>query len=114
MDHLKDLFEKEEYLQAIETNFVTQSKSYSWQMTLIFVGIFLVLIASACMMCRFMGDKDKKRDRESRTRNGRSQASDVKYHGGYGQSERDLDYRVAEGFSRNSSDRESSEDFCRK
>ena len=30
MDHLKDLFEQEEYLQAVQTSFVTQSSSYSW------------------------------------------------------------------------------------
>ena len=47
-------------MQAINTRFVTQDSSYSWQIITIFLAIFFILFISVCLMCRFMKDKDRK------------------------------------------------------
>ena len=80
-------------------------------MVLIFSVIFVILIASACMMCRFMDDKEKGK---SGRRQQRGHKDERKHYGEYGESEKDVDYRIAGGFSRDTSDRESSDDFSKK
>lgn len=71
LEHLNELFEAGQYSQAINTNFLTQTHPYTWQMIAIFGGIFAILGLSLFLMCRFMKNKDKdaKRAKHS-SRNG--------------------------------------------
>ena len=83
-------------------------------MVTIFAVIFLILTASACLMCRFMDNKDKNK---GRGKDGRSRQSGSKSGGKYYkdyEDERDVDYRIAEGYSRETSEKGSSEDFRRE
>ena len=59
LDHLKNLFEGGEYLKAVNTTFVTQTASHSWQMVLVFCVVFAIIILSIILMCRFMKNKRK-------------------------------------------------------
>ena len=59
VDHLEVLFKDKEYRQALNTTFLAQESSYSWQMIGIFAGVFAVLGLSVYCMCRFMNSNKR-------------------------------------------------------
>ena len=81
LDHLLMLFKQKDYIQAINTEFVTQESHYQWQMIAIFCVVFAILAISMYLMCKFInknkGDESKKsRGERERHRRDRQDADD--------------------------------------